>query len=69
MRKLIEKVFNEYKLKEAEIEPGFITIENIEWLIEKFNMDHMSNKEINDLWMEIDDFLKIWQQSKIIMVM
>lgn len=58
MKALIEKVFQEYKKKESEIEKGIITMENVEFVIKSFDMDHMSNEEICKLWCAIDDYFE-----------
>ncbi len=58
MNEKISEVFEEYKQMEGEIEKGIIKKEHIDWVIRKFDMDNMSNKEINDLWLAIDEYFE-----------
>ena len=56
MKKLIEAVYSEYKKKE--IERGFITYENIDWLTEKLGLRSLTNKELSAMWEAVDEYFE-----------
>ena len=56
MKKMVEMVYRAYSKKADEIEKGFITNENIEWVTDHLMLKELTNEELSDMWKTIDEY-------------
>lgn len=56
MKKLVELVFRQYSNKVDEIQKGFISQENIEWVTEKLMLQYLTNEELSQMWETVDEY-------------
>lgn len=58
MKKMVEIAYRAYSKKADEIEKGFITNENIEWVTDHLMLRELTNEELSNMWKTIDEYFK-----------